>query len=153
MYEQQAFMAMINDHSVWFIAWSMIMAYDQQGIIVWSTVIIYDQQIFSHKKGVGFDFLHILQQKESLKRLFIAEKCVEIQNPPPFMRKNLLIMYDNCWSYYERLLIIRYDQWSCYDTLLIMHDDMLITAMKTLLIIHDVWHIHVIMKVIVTTRI
>ena len=59
----------------------------------------------------------------------------------------MLIMYYNCWSYYERLFIC----WSCYDTLLIMHDDMLIIAMKRLLIIHDVLNNHVIMKVIVTT--
>ena len=35
--------------------------------------------------------------------------------------------------------------------LLIMHDDMLIIAMKRLLIIHDALHNYVIMKVIVTT--
>ena len=66
--------------------------------------------------------------------------------------RQLLIMYHNCWSYYERLLIICYDHWSCCVTLLIMHDDMLIIAMKRLLFIHDVWDNHVIMKVIVTTN-
>ena len=95
------------------------------------------------------------------------------------MQKKLLIMYDNCWSYYERQLIIRYDHWSCYNTLLIIRYDhwscydqlliirydhwslpwstvdhtlwSLIIAMKRLLIIHDVLHYHVTMKVIVTT--
>ena len=64
---------------------------------------------------------------------------------------NILIMYHNCWSCYERLLIMHEICWSCYHTLSIRHDDMLIIAMKGLLIIHDVLHNHFIMKVFVTT--
>ena len=76
-------------------------------------------------------------------------------------------MYDICWSMInDQLLIIGYDHWSCYDQLLIISYDhwslpwstvdhtlwSLIIAMKRLLIIHDVLHYHVTMKVIVTTN-
>ena len=54
------------------------------------------------------------------------------------------------WSLWSLIMLIH--TWMCcsyYDRLLIMGDDMLIIAMNRLVIMHDQWHIHVIMNIIV----
>ena len=98
IHDQQLIIAwstiIIHDQQL-IIAWSMIIAYDQQLIIAWSTLIIHDQQILWYKKEGDFDFFTYFTALESLKKLFIAAKCVKSQNHPPC---NTIKFVDHVWS-------------------------------------------------------
>ena len=110
----------------------MIIAYDQQLIIAWSMIIAFDQQlIIAWSMIIAYD-----------QQLIIDHWSTNIIHDQQ--------IYYNC---HDQLLIIRYDHWSLPWSTVDHTLWSLIIAMKRLLIIHDVLHNHVMMKVIVTTSI